>query len=343
MKRDLPFNSPHNSAVEFGIVEKTAIFIGLPDAEVAEMFVPALRLDLEGATVGEVESLLVDGLIKLEHKHGSISNEKIVAIESAVNMIRMQVLAAQKRRAEVCELIRSTADTQVPRHRCTEPEMVLTDDEVNFWMRQHRATFEAEEKQVARRAHDKYVLKMSARQVEQRQGSRFNGFLKYYFGGSQCLKLYLKNRSFGTRILPQLIGDHAGDPGVQHKPDSEVKRYTNTRNWWVAAKARKRYFENLVRDLQDPDSESAKQRKTRRFAQLLLRMDEARRGRRFFHNPPQKGMGKGRETVSERWTGQLVAAGLDVGPYTDRRRHDQEWNWTRKGSGWKGWHGWQQR
>ena len=62
-KRDLPFNSPYHTAAEFGIVEKTTTFMGFSDVVDAELFVPALRLDLEGATVGEVDSLLVDGLM----------------------------------------------------------------------------------------------------------------------------------------------------------------------------------------------------------------------------------------------------------------------------------------
>ena len=101
-----------------------------------------------------------------------------------------------------------------------EPDMVLTNNEVMFWMRQHRHAFEAGEKQVARRVHDKYGLKCSARQVEQRQGSRFNGFLKYYFGGSQCIQSYLKDRTFYKRMLPPL-------DDLPGKPDEEVKRCTN--------------------------------------------------------------------------------------------------------------------
>jgi hypothetical protein len=303
---------------------------------------------------------MADALLKLEAKHGDLNSTTIVKLESAVNLIRMQMLAAQKRRTEVCKLIQSTADPKVPRHHCAEPEMFLTDDEVRFWMRQHREAFEAEARQVARRAHDKYVLKMSARQVEQRQGSRFNGFLKYYFGGSQCLKSYLKDRRCGPRMLP-LMTDGDGEPGEQRKPDSKIVLYSNTKNWWVAAAARKRYFEGLVRDLQDPDSELAKQRKTWRFAQLLRRMEDARRGRTYFHDPApapepydkgegkgssegkgqSKGKDKGKGTIQERWTGQLVAAGLDVGPYTDRRRH-QQW-WQRQQQWWQQPPSWQYR
>ena len=119
---------------------------------------------------------MADGVLKLEAKLGdSMDNDTLYILQSAVTLIRMQLLASQTRREEVCQFIRSTADLKAPRHSCMEPDVVLTDKGVKFWMRQHRHAFEAEEKQVARLAHDKYVLKFCAQQVEQRQGSRFNG------------------------------------------------------------------------------------------------------------------------------------------------------------------------
>ena len=41
--RPLPFNSPFHLTKEFGIVEKTATFMGLPELVDAELIVPALR------------------------------------------------------------------------------------------------------------------------------------------------------------------------------------------------------------------------------------------------------------------------------------------------------------
>ena len=350
-KRPLPFNSPFTLASEFGIVEKTATFMGFPRLADAELIVPALRLDLEEATADEVESVMADGFLALETKlGGSMEDATVFKLQQAVTLVRMQLLASQKRRKEVCQFIRSTADPKVPQHSCEELDMVLSDQEVRFWMRQHRQAFEAEEKQVARRAHDKYVLKCSARQVEQRQGSRFNGFMKYYFGGSQCIQGYLRNRTFGPRMLPLLGEDWA------NKPDAEVKRYSNKKSPHQAYAARKRYFEGLLRDLEDPGSEKAQRRKTRRFSGLLRRMEDARQGRAYFHDPAQpsgkdkgeskgKGQGKGKVSTTERCTAALVAAGLDVGPYTDRRRHQQQqqrqqqqqqlWRWSQwHGSGW---------
>ena len=122
------------------------------------------------------------------------------------------------------------------------------------------------------------------------------------------------------------------------KPDEEVKRCTNRQNPRRAALARKHYFEGLVCDLNDPYSEQAKRRKTHRFVGMLQRMHDAREGTAFFHDPPShgrghgtkgegKGQGKGQDKgqvrTQERWTAGLVAAGLDVGPWTDRRVWDQ--------------------
>ena len=144
--RPLPFNSPFHLAKEFGIVENTATFMGLPELVDAELIVPALRLDLEKAMAEEVESVMADGVLKLEAKLGdSMDNDTLYKLQSAVTLIRMQLLASQTRREEVCQFIRSTADLKVPRHSCMEPDMVLTDKEVKFWMRQHRNAFEAEE------------------------------------------------------------------------------------------------------------------------------------------------------------------------------------------------------
>ena len=341
--RPLPFNSPYTCAREFGIVEKTATFMGLPDLVDAELLVPALRLDLEDATLDEVESLMVTSFLELEKKLGaSMETDMLFKLQQAVSMIRMQLLAAQKRRVEVCRFIRNNADPGDPRHTCGEPDMKLTEAEVKFWMRQARESLEAEEKQVARRAHDKYVLKCSHRQVEQRQSSRFNGFLKYYFGGSQCLQSYLKDRTFGPRVLPALRED------LGKKPDEQVVLYSNKKSARVAGAARVRYFEGLARDLADPTSDKAKQRKTLRFTGLLQRMEHARQGRVYFHDPaPQdkgkdKGKGKG-PSIQERWTGQLVSAGLDVGAFTDRRQpqgspwHQQQQQQQQQQQNWGRW------
>ena len=122
-----------------------------------------------------------------------------------------------------------------------------------------------------------------------------------------------------NRILPELDETKGAT-----KPDSDVKPYPNKKTWWAKKSATKRYFEGLARDLADPNSEQARARKTRRFAGLLQCMNDAWEGKVYFHDPSHKGdkgkgKGKGKEMPTEElWTKRLVAAGLDVGPYTYR-------------------------
>ena len=74
----LPFNSPFRTAREFGITENTSTFLGLPELVDAEEIVPALRLDLKTATKVEVESVLADGLFRLEEKYVFVFSKSIV-------------------------------------------------------------------------------------------------------------------------------------------------------------------------------------------------------------------------------------------------------------------------
>ena len=128
---------------------------------------------------------------------------------------------------------------------------------------------------------------MCAKQVDNRQASRFNEFLKETFGGRQCIQSYLKDRTF-----------------QQWNDNQEVQC-----NRVIPISAQEQALD-----------------KTRRFTGLLQRMDDARKGKAYFHDPSHKGdkgkgKGKGKEMrIADRWTKGLVAAGLDVGPYTDRRR-----------------------
>ena len=146
--QNLPFNSPlspFTTAREFGIQQKTSDFLGLPNLSDAELIVPALRLDLNTATPKEVESVLSEGLFKLEEKYGQMGPETHYRLQAGVMKIRHQMLLAQQKREEVWCHITNKLD---PRHVCTEPEMRLSLQEVKFWMRHLRAQFEAEESQV---------------------------------------------------------------------------------------------------------------------------------------------------------------------------------------------------
>ena len=187
------------------------------------------------------------------------------------------------------------------------------------------------------RRHDKYVLKLCAKQVDNRQASRFNAFLKHDFGGPQAIQSFLFDRTFVhwwikdkktkivkevpcTRILPELIPELIQTGATKPGP----KRYPNRHTFEAKQSAMKRYYAGLARDLADPYSIQARARTTRRFQPLLHRMDHVRMGHLYFHDPSDrgdkgKGKGKGkRRGTEEIWTGRLVAAGLNVGPYTCR-------------------------
>ena len=190
------------------------------------------------------------------------------------------------------------------------------------------------------RRHDKYVNKFCAKQVENKQASRFNGFLKHFFGGPQPIQSYLFDRTFVhwwikdkktkivkevpcTRILPELIPELIQTGATKPGP----KRYPNRNTFEAKQSAMNRYYAGLARDLADPYSMKARERTTRRFQPMLHRMDLAKMGHVFFHDPSDigdkgKGKGKGkRRGTEEFWTGGLVAAGLNVGPYTCRHHH----------------------
>ena len=145
------------------------------------------------------------------------------------------------------------------------------------------------------------MLKCSSRQIEQRQTGRFNGFLTEIYGGTQCIQSYLKDRTFQqwndneevqcNRVIPVL------GHGILCKtnPNSDIGRYS--------------YFEGLARDLAGPISAQEQALdKTRRFTGLLQRMDDAREGKAYFHDPSHKGdkgKGKGKEMTPMLGVGDL--------------------------------------
>eukprot|EP00974_Lingulodinium_polyedra_P011029 1061646-Lingulodinium_polyedra.AAC.1 len=65
-KRPPPFTPPLRSASEFGIIEQTAVFMGVQELVDAAQIVPALCLDLKGANEEDVESAIAEGLVVLE-------------------------------------------------------------------------------------------------------------------------------------------------------------------------------------------------------------------------------------------------------------------------------------
>ena len=152
------------------------------------------------------------------------------------------------------------------------------------------------------RRHDKYVMKLCAKQVDNRQASRFNEFLKETFGGRQCIQSYLKDRTFQQWNDNEEVQCNRVIPVLGHgilcktKPNSDIRRYS--------------YFEGLARDLADPISAQEQARdETRRFTGLLQRMDDAREGKAYFHDPSHKGdkgKGKGKEMTPMLGVGDLL-------------------------------------
>ena len=63
----------------------------------------------------------------------------------------------------------------------------LTQHAADFWIRRMRSDFEDSDEQKCRRDNDR-SWGSSARQVEQRQGSRYNAYMVRTFGGQNCLK-----------------------------------------------------------------------------------------------------------------------------------------------------------
>jgi hypothetical protein len=229
--------------------------------------------------------------------------------------------------------------------------MRLTTEEVGFFMKNHRRTFESSPTQIARRWHDKYDLKYSARQVSQRQDSRFNGLIKHNFGGIKCLQAYLQDGTYGPRMLPPLVS--------QPPRDEEVKRYANKRNPKQQKQSKRKYYENLVQDLTDPTSEEAQKRTSRRFAQIQKAMEDARQGRRWFYVPPrtpqEEEAGQGSAGISA--AGPTSAKGSSKGKGTKSVEQRMHWNLLQaglvvcnpmppppplqEGTGWHTWESWQ--
>lgn len=283
-------------------------------------------------------------------------------LQKAVEVIRTQMLMSKMRREDVCLMVRETAET--PRHHCEEPQMRLNKEEVAFFMKSHRRSFESSTTQQARRQHDKYVLKLSARQIKQRQDSRFNGLMKHNFGGAKCLQAYLQDGTFVDRKLPPLVD-------MPERDEILVSRYTNKRNVRRQALSKRKYYEGLVADLADPSSERAQKRTTLRFSKIQKAMEKARLGERFFYEPSwkqqegaesagaqgsagsdavdpanagDKGQGKGKLAQQYIHYG-LLQAGLEVPNAVQppsHRRPGQSWDQWREdwqgGQGWQ-WHG----
>ena len=167
---------------------------------------------------------------------------------------------------------------------------------------------------------------MCARQVDQRQGSRYSAYMVRTFGGQNCLMHFFLTGSWTDRRLPKHLDPEANSDRTRRFP---IKIYPN-RTTTQSKNARARYYKNVKNDLEDPHSVSAQGRYSKRYARMQIRAERARKGEVIFHNELAKG---GDKDIEMRWTGGLVKAGLDVGPCTslesfhEWQRHENHRQW----------------
>ena len=167
---------------------------------------------------------------------------------------------------------------------------------------------------------------LCARQVDQRQGSRYSAYMVRTFGGQNCLMHFFLTGSWTDRRLPKHLDPEANSDRTRRFP---IKIYPN-RTTTQSKNARARYYKNVKNDLEDPHSVSAQGRYSKRYARMQIRAERARKGEVIFHNELAKG---GDKDIEMRWTGGLVKAGLDVGPCTslesfhEWQRHENHRQW----------------
>ena len=140
-------------------------------------------------------------------------------------------------------------------------------------MRSHKKKFCGLESQLVACRKGKIYIKCSSRQTDDRQYSRWLGLLKHQYGGNHCLKQFIKDETFTKRRLPPL------------KPFDQPREVVQ-KSEQQAQRSKRKYFENLDKDLMDPDG--ASRRKTLCFDLILHAMEEAKAGKRFFYPLPEE-------------------------------------------------------
>ena len=128
-----------------------------------ELFVPALRLNLERTSEEQLTTVICACVIEYEKKYDEdMPNDKVFGLQQAIHETRKQIKAAYERRAEVLNFIRDTpkqrGDTRpYPRETFQgaqasmqgppvpapglDPEYILTEDERNAFMNSHKKSF----------------------------------------------------------------------------------------------------------------------------------------------------------------------------------------------------------
>ena len=99
----------------------------------------------------------------------------------------------------------------------------LTQHAADFWIRRMRSDFEDSDEQKGRRDQDR-SWGSSARQVEQRQGGRYNAYMIKTFGGQDCLKHFFLTGSWEGRMLPKRLDMEASSEGTRRPPHQKIPK-----------------------------------------------------------------------------------------------------------------------
>ena len=144
----------------------------------------------------------------------------------------------------------------------------LTDEEVEYYMRDHRKSFDQCYIQKLLVQVDA-KLKLNSYRRTQRLDSRFEAMLQQHYGGRSCLRTFLRSATltkFRVRMAPEasdrpfeeIVKTRLPVQCTKFRPRAIKPETKHMRN--------QRYYERLISDIDNPDSESAQGRKTRFMA-----------------------------------------------------------------------------
>ena len=178
-----PPNSHRSGAEEFGFTKKLLKHLGLHTMMDADCLVNVLRLPLDAMEDQEMTEMQVafkklDDKLKLQGDERS--TEFFNRLSRGVLIIRKQLRNSEEQLKDIPTSARHGV-------HLTNDGKRLTQHAADFWIRRMRSDFEDSSEQKCRRDNDR-SWGSSARQVEQRQGGRYNAYMNRTFGGQDCLK-----------------------------------------------------------------------------------------------------------------------------------------------------------
>ncbi|MCP4241609.1 MAG: hypothetical protein GY772_13700 [bacterium] len=188
-------------------------------------------------------------------------------------------------------LVRRRRDVVLKEQRRRElPDAALQDlvvEDVEVYMKEHRRAFEKSHAQVCFMDADR-KKGVRPHHVKRRLDSRFNTMLNQHYGGRRCVRAFIKDGKTFINFRVHLLKvaptkkrgeEAAGAPGVitgapvADLADARACRQVPSRAFegrklTAAQKQSKRlrYMTRLVADIDNPDSEQARARKTRLMA-----------------------------------------------------------------------------